>query len=53
MNLPEGYTLDERDPDVVTLRRADGSKVAVFSAYGATRESIEAVAQMDEEAGDE
>ena len=34
------YYLDESDPDVVILRRQDGSFVAAFSARGATRESI-------------
>ena len=34
------YHLDESDPDVLVLRRQDGSFVAVFSAGGATREGI-------------
>ena len=34
------YCLDESDPDVVILRRQDGSFVAAFSARGATREGI-------------
>jgi len=34
------YYLDESDPDVVILRRQDGSFVAAFSARGATREGI-------------
>ena len=34
------YHLDESDPDVVILRRQDGSFVAAFSARGATREGI-------------
>jgi hypothetical protein len=32
------YYLDESDPDVVLLRRRDGSLAAAFSAQGATRE---------------
>ena len=35
-----GYYLDESDPDIVVLRRQDGSYVAAFSAIGATREGI-------------
>ena len=34
------YYLDESDPDVVVLRRQDGTFVAAFSALGATREGI-------------
>jgi hypothetical protein len=34
------YHLDESDPDVLVLRRQDGSFVAAFSACGATREGI-------------
>jgi hypothetical protein len=34
------YYLDESDPDIVVLRRQDGSYVAAFSAIGATREGI-------------
>jgi hypothetical protein len=31
------YHLDESDPDVLVLRRQDGTFVAAFSACGATR----------------
>ena len=34
------HHLDESDPDVLVLRRQDGSFVAAFSAGGATREGI-------------
>jgi hypothetical protein len=34
------YYLDESDPDVLVLRRQDGSFVARFSAQGATKEGI-------------
>jgi hypothetical protein len=34
------YYIDESDPDIVVLRRQDGSFVAPFSARGATREGI-------------
>jgi hypothetical protein len=41
------YHLDESDPDVVVLRRQDGSFVAAFSAQGATREGIVEAAKED------
>ena len=41
------YFLDESDPDVVILRRQDGSFVAAFSARGATREGIVEAAKED------
>jgi hypothetical protein len=41
------YYLDESDPDLVILRRQDGSFVAAFSARGATREGIVEVARED------
>jgi hypothetical protein len=41
------YHLDESDPDVVILRRQDGSFVAAFSARGATREGIVEAAKED------
>ena len=41
------YYIDESDPDVVLLRRQDGSFVAAFSAMGATREGIEEAARED------
>ncbi len=34
------YYLDQSDPDVVILRRQDGTFVAAFSARGATKEGI-------------
>ena len=36
--LPRHYFIDESDPDIVVLRRQDGSFVAAFSAMGATKE---------------
>jgi hypothetical protein len=42
-----GYYLDESDPDIVMLRRQDGSYVAAFSAIGATREGIVKAARED------
>jgi hypothetical protein len=41
------YHLDEADPDVVVLRRQDGSFVAAFSARGATGEGIVEAARED------
>ena len=41
------YYLDESDPDVVVLRRQDGTPVAVFSARGVTREGIVEAAEED------
>ena len=41
------YYLDESDPDVVILRRQDGSLVAPFSARGATKECILEAAEED------
>jgi hypothetical protein len=41
------YYLDESDPDIVILRRQDGSFVAAFSARGATREGIAEAAKED------
>ena len=46
--LPEFYYyIDESDPDIVVLRRQDGSFVAAFSAQGATREGIVEAAKED------
>jgi hypothetical protein len=41
------YYIDESDPDIIVLRRQDGSFVAAFSAQGATRESIVEAARED------
>ena len=41
------YYLDESDPDVLVLRRQDGSFVAAFSAQGASREGIMAAVYED------
>jgi hypothetical protein len=38
--LPESYYLDEPNPDVLILRRQDGTFIAAFSAQGATSEGI-------------
>jgi hypothetical protein len=41
------YYLDESNPDVLVLRRQDGSFAAAFSAQGATREGIVEAARED------
>jgi hypothetical protein len=41
------YYLDESDPDILVLRRQDGSFAAAFSAQGATREGIVEAARED------
>jgi hypothetical protein len=41
------YYLDRSDPDVVILRRQDGSFVAAFSVRGATTEGIVEAAKED------
>jgi hypothetical protein len=45
--LPRYYYVDESDPDILVLRRQDGSFVATFSAQAATREGIVEAAQED------
>jgi hypothetical protein len=44
--LPEGYYLEE-GADTLILHRPDGTQVAYFSAYSATREAIERTAEND------
>jgi PAS domain-containing protein len=46
-SLPSSYILDESDPDIVILRRSDGSFVAAFSALGYTTQAIIEAAQED------
>jgi len=41
------YYLDESDPDIVVLRRQDGTFVAAFSSQGATKEGIIEAAKED------
>jgi hypothetical protein len=45
--LPTHYYLDESDPDVVVLRRQDGTFVAAFSSRGGTKEGILEAAKED------
>jgi hypothetical protein len=45
--LPKRYYLDESDPDVVVLRRDDGTFLAAFSARGATKEGFVEAARED------
>lgn len=44
LDLPTGYYL-ERDPDVLILRRLDGSMVGAFSARGAAPEALQETVQ--------
>ena len=44
--LPPGYRL-QMDPDVLILRRVDGSTVAAFSGPGADRAEVEREATRD------
>jgi hypothetical protein len=41
------YYLDESDPDILVLRREDGTFVAAFSPSGATREGLVEAAKED------
>lgn len=43
----EGYYLDRRDPDVIVLRRSDGSVVALFASDGAAFSEIRKAAEND------
>ena len=45
--LPAGYAVDILDPDVLILRRDDGSMVAAFSSRGGTSESVRRTAEED------
>ncbi len=45
--VPSSYYLDGSDPDILGLRRQDGTFVAAFSAQGATKEGIVAAAKED------
>jgi hypothetical protein len=48
LELPPGYLLDASDPDVLILRRSDGSSVAAFSARGADPTEMCGVAEKDQ-----
>lgn len=47
LKLPPGYRLDESDPDLVILRREDGTEAACFMAESADPEWIERAAWED------
>ena len=48
LKLPAfSYYLDKSDPDVVVLRRQDGSFVAAFSSSGITKEGIVEAVEED------
>jgi hypothetical protein len=44
LRLPPGQRLDRSAPNVLAARRPEGWVVAYFSAWGATRKTIEQVA---------
>jgi hypothetical protein len=46
--LPPGYCLDTTDPATWALSRADGTVMAYFSAWSATRETVERAARDDD-----
>ena len=46
LSLPPGYRL-ALDPDLLVLRRPDGSTVSVFSACGAVPEYVDTAARDD------
>jgi hypothetical protein len=50
--FPPDYHLDESDPNIIMLRRKDGTFVAAFSAQGATREGIIEAAMQDSKGED-
>ncbi len=50
LRLPPGYQL-ELAPDMLVLRRPDGSAVAAFSSRGAMPEHVEATAWEDAAGG--
>ncbi len=50
LRLPPGYQL-ELDPDMLVLRRPDGSTVAAFSSRGVMIEQVEATAWEDAAGG--
>ncbi len=48
LDLPPGYVVDASDPDVLVLRRSDGSSVAPFSARGADPTEVCRAAEKDQ-----
>ena len=50
LELPAGYYL-ERDPDVLVLRRRDGSLVGAFSARGAAPEAVKRAIEESSQGG--
>src|SRR5215203_5807709 len=49
LDLPAGYYL-ERDPDVLVLRRVDGSMAGAFSARGAAPEAVRRMVEEESSA---
>jgi hypothetical protein len=48
VHLPPGYRLDTYDAASWVLRRSDGTAVARFGVWDASREGIERVASKDQ-----
>ena len=48
LRLPPSYRLDRSDPDLLVLRRPDGTVVARYSARGHTKEAVELEARKDD-----
>jgi hypothetical protein len=47
IRLPEGYSLEEEEPDFLILRRPDGSVVGIFAFPDATAQTIQQTAEKD------
>ncbi len=45
--LPEGYSLEEGEPDFLILHRPDGSVVGIFAFPDATPQTIRQAAERD------
>jgi hypothetical protein len=48
LELPPGYLLDASDPDVLILRRLNGSSVAAFVARSADPTEVRNAAEVDQ-----
>jgi adenylate kinase len=48
LRILPGYVLDKSDPDILILRRDDGSFVAAFSVRGADASEIRKAAREDQ-----
>jgi hypothetical protein len=46
VRLPQGYSLERSDPDILVLHSPDRKALARFIAWGVTAEAIEREARM-------